>query len=410
MARFGERLSREVFIPSPGPGIAAHAASYDLDGAGRLLSIHGLMSRSDTVDAGFLRWSADNGATWSAATEWPTRYDAPGGTGRRHHRGVYRDPASGRLIALWTQGVLPQDDPIEGQWHWVLYHAISTDGGRSFGEPRQIIHAGAGYDSIHHLPGITVGKNCAMMGDLGERPLTRADGAILIPVQISRTGPDGEYLNPGPSFTFLDSLMLVGRWQKDGSLSWTCSEPLLADPAVSTRGFFEPTLAALADGRLLCVMRGSNTKAPKLPGWRWYSLSADGGQTWSPVAPWHFTDGGSFHSPSSCSQLIPWPDGRIFWMGNICGENPDGNGPRYPMVIAQVDPDSGFLRRDSLATLDDRAPGESARLTLSNFYARRDPLSGQLLLHLTRLFPKDGAGGKLDWTADALLDRYAIPD
>ena len=50
---------------------------------------------------------------------------------------------------------------------------------------------------MHPLPGVTIGTNCVMIGDWGQLPLTRSDGAILMPVQITPIGPDGKYYNPG---------------------------------------------------------------------------------------------------------------------------------------------------------------------------------------------------------------------
>ena len=49
-------------------------------------------------------------------------------------------------------------------------------------------------------------------------------------------------------------------WQPDGTMAWTASERIVADPAQTTRGVLEPTIAFLADGRLMMVMRGSNAK------------------------------------------------------------------------------------------------------------------------------------------------------
>ena len=44
----------------------------------------------------------------------------------------------------------------------------------------QIICTGSEYDEGHPLPGVTVGKSCVMIGDLGQVPLTRNDEAILV--------------------------------------------------------------------------------------------------------------------------------------------------------------------------------------------------------------------------------------
>src|SRR5258708_3965037 len=67
----------------------------------------------------------------------------------------------------------------------------------------------------------------------------------------------------------------------------------------------EPTLAQLADGRLMMVMRGSNDRNPELPAYKWVSWSADGGVRWTTPRPWTYQggqDGQAFFSPSACSQ------------------------------------------------------------------------------------------------------------
>ena len=91
-------------------------------------------------------------------------------------------------------------------------------------------------------------------------------------------------------------------------------------------------------------------------------------------------------------------------MGNICPANPRGNAPRYPIVLGEVDRRSGLLIRDSVAIVDDRQPDDSASLTLSNICVREDRATGNLLLHLGRLFAKQAR----DWTTDALQYRIAV--
>ena len=328
---------------------------------------------------------------------------------RRHPRGGFVDPLTGHYLTVWTEGILPNDEPLEGMRHWTLHYAVSEDGGKTQTVNAQIIHEGAEYDAVHHLPGVTVGRNCVMMGDLGERPLTRSDGVILVPVQSSPAGPDGDYYNPGSGLTYTDCLLLMGRWRPDGRLAWTASQRVVGDPSRTTRGMVEPTLAELEDGRILMVMRGSNDAHTEWPGYRWHVFSADGGATWTTPEPWTYTDGELFYSPSSCSQLIPWHDGRLFWMGNISATNPRGNSPRYPLILGEVSLRTGLLIRDSVSIIDDRREGEHERLTLSNFYAREDRETGHLLLHMTRLFATAFLpDGKPNWTADALLYRITV--
>lgn len=403
-------LSQNVFFPSPNPGVATLGASYYTSTKGaNIMSVHKYTSRSDTVDVAYVRFSQDNGNSWSDTTKWATRFEHPNGVGRRHPRGGYADPITNRYLTVWTEGILPNDDPLEGMKQWKLHYSISEDGGETQIVNEQIIHAGEEFDEIHHLPGVTAGKNCVMMGDLGQRPLTRSDGTLLLPVQSSPVGPEGEYKNLGDSYTYTDCLLLLGVWKPDGRLSWTASERLEGDPNRSSRGLIEPTIAELADGSILMVMRGSNDAHHDWPGYKWYSKSRDGGLTWSEAKPWTDTEGNAFYSPSATSQLIPHSDGRLFWIGNISEKNPKGNSPRYPIVLGEVDLDNGLLKRDTVSVIDDRKTDESPYLTLSNFYAREDRENGHLLLHMTRLFAQDfRIDGAIDWTADSLIYRIEV--
>ena len=404
-------LSVETFVPSPAPGVGVFASSYYARRhGGELVSVHSHISRSDTADVAFIRRSGDNGRTWSAPEAWPTKFDHPEGTGRRHPRGGYVDLATGRYITVWTEGVLPTDRPLEGMRQWKLHYSVSEDGGASRTVDEQIVCDGEEFDAEHPLPDVFIGRNCVMIGDLGQRPLTRSDGAILMPVQSSPLGPEGRYHNPGGGLTWTDALLLIGRWRDDGRLGWSASRRVAGDPARTTRGMIEPTIAELADGRILMVMRGSNHKRPDLPGRRWFSMSSDGGETWTEPVPWTYTDGEPFHSPSACSQLVDLAlepgGGPLLWLGNICRDNPDGNGPRYPFVVGEVDRRTGGLIRDSVTVIDDRREGEDERLTLSNFYARADRETGDLLLHMSRAFASGYRGdGRPDWTCDAMLYR-----
>lgn len=399
-------VDRRTLVPSPGPGVGVMGGSYYTRKTGReVLSLYNYITRSDTADVAYVQQSQDNGETWDAPIEWTCKFDASGGTGRRHPRGGYVDPVTGRYLTIWTQGVLPNDRPLEGMRQWTLWYSTSDDGGRTKLVNEQIIHEGAGYDATHHLPGITVGRNAVMMGDRGQLPLTRSDGVILVPVQVTPTGPDGNYHNPGAGYTYTDCMLLLGTWRPDGGVAWTTSDRIEGDPSRTTRGMVEPTIAELEGGRILMVMRGSNDARPEWPGYRWASICDDGGKTWSTPEPWLHDDGTPMYSPSSCSQLVPHSSGRLFWLGNRCEHNPRGNGPRYPMVLCEVDRKSGRALRSTVTIIDDRLPGESERLTLSNFHAREDRETGDILLHMPRFFTNQAEGAP-DFTSD--LYQYRI--
>jgi hypothetical protein len=393
-------VRRELFLASPQKGTAVMAYGfYTESSGGRMMSIEQRISRSDTIDVAYIRRLQDFGAKWSAPVEMRTAERRPEGMLRRHPRCGF--PVGGRYIEFWNEGILPTDNPLEGLRQWNIYFRVSADGGRTFGPARQIIHAGDSFGPRHPLPGVWTGKNCVMLGDVACVPIMNG-GRILLPVQITPLAPDGALYNPGGGYTYTDVAVLHGHWQNE-RIEWIMSDVIHGDPARSTRGMDEATIGELEGHRLLLVMRGSNDRRPELPGYRWVSVSSDGGLKWTTPRPWTYNDGKTFFSPSSCSQLVRHSSGRLFWLGNITPENPRGNRPRYPFVIGEVDRNSGLLRRRAVRVLDTRQPGEDANLTLSNFFAREDRSSGGIAVHMTRLFARDG-----DWAGDAYLYRVRV--
>ena len=410
---------KEVFVPSPGPGVGVAGGAYYTRAAGHeLVSVHTYHTRSDTADLAVYRRSSDGGATWGAATEVVTGERRAGGTWRRYPRAGTVDAATDRYVTVRVEGVLPTDEPLEGMRQWMLHYAVSEDGGRTDVVDEPLVHAGsdadgAPFDADHPLPGVWRGRAGVMLGDLTCVPMTlrggRDAGDILVPCQICPVGPDGAFVNKGGGFTFHDTAVLHGRWVDGGPrLRWQMSERIIGDPLRSTRGFLEATIAELSPGRLLAVMRGSNDVRPELPGYRWYAISEDCGWTFGAVRPWTDTAGVPLHSPSACSQLLDHTDGRLFWLGNLCKGNPRGNSPRYPIVIAEVDRGSGLLRRDTITAIDDRQPGEPERLTLSNFYAREERGSGDILLYLPRFHARVNPFEAVNFEADNMVYRIAV--
>ena len=395
-------IRREVFVSSPGKGIAVMAyAFYTEKRGGRMLSIEQRWTRSDTIDIAYLRRSNDHGRSWTTPDEIRTGERRPEGMLRRHPRAGFVCPATGRYIDLWTEGVLPSDDPLEGLRNWNIYYRVSSDGGRTFSEAQQVIHAGAEFSARHPLPGVWTGKNCVMLGDMTCTAVGAPGGRILLPVQVTPLDADGKLYNPTGGYTYTDAAVLIGQW-RGNKLEWTMSSVVKGDPARSTRGMVEPTIEFLESDRLIMVLRGSNDKRPELPAHRWVSFS-DGGQRWSEPVPWTYEDGQAFFSPSSCSQLVRHSSGRLLWLGNLTPENPKGNRPRYPFVIGEVNRSSGLLIRSSVRTVDTLQLGEDPVLSLSNFYAREDRLTREIAVHMTRLFAFPN-----NWAGDAYLYRVRV--
>ena len=76
-------------------------------------------------------------------------------------------------------------------------------------------------------------------------------------------------------------------------------------------------------------------------------------------------DGKVFYSPATISHTIRSSKTcRAYWFGNITGPAAYGNMPRYPLVMAEVDETTGFLKKDGYTVIDDRDPVAVGRLPL----------------------------------------------
>ena len=138
------------------------------------------------------------------------------------------------------------------------------------------------------------------------------------------------------------------------------------------------------------VMRGSNggksDPENRLPSYKWYSVSGDGGETWSKPEPWTFEDGSTFYSPSSMSALFSHSGGRCFWVGNMSTINCQGNLPRYPLVMAEVSTKSLKPIRSSLITVDTRTEEDlsKGRLDISHITLLEDRETKEIILTYPR--------------------------
>lgn len=373
--------SREIFEPAPKPGTLIWASAHYTRGHGvammRWRSIESKSDLFDTMDHGF---SEDNGRTWSPWMPVDFLSKTKLGTFRRWVTIRAPDPYTGRLLLVLLEGTLPTDDPLEGMKQYHLAYRVSEDGGHTFTVNEKIVQKGD-YSPEHPAEGVWVGRNALMSGYCA---LFSPGGRILIPVTITPMGPNGVWHSPGGGFTYEDTAVMIGQWQKDGRIEWQRSQLIQADPKRTTRGLDEPALARMPDGRVLIVMRGSNAGKPELPGYKWYSISNDDGFTWQTPQPWGYDDDTLFFSPSALSVLITHSNGKYYWIGNICQKNSNGNEPRYPLVIGEVDPKSLMLKKNSVFTVDDRGPDEHPGLQLSNYAAHEDRENGDIVIYMSR--------------------------
>ena len=335
---------------------------------------------SDTFGINYLRRSPDDGRTWSEPRPTYTPKKTAAGTERQGESAMLHDVLRNRVIRFFNRALYPGDTfTREVVGLTAIWHEISTDGGRTFAEPRQVITAGGTPDSP--APGVNRGENSMMISF--SVPFVDSKGRIILPMQRMHKAP----LSLSPYLVPLDAGCLIGECAADGGISWTAGEMVCTDLAKSSRGLYEPAITELKDGRFLMVCRGSNASLQNVPGRKWACLSEAGGSTWSAPSPWAYDTGELFFSPSTGSRLIrSSKNGRLYWIGNITPTNPNGNLPRYPLVIGEVDESSARLIHSSVHTIDNREADEDDKMQLSNFRVFEDRVTGDFRLAAARLF------------------------
>ena len=388
-------LKKQLIAKRPEERTGVYCFIFNTPEKDGLMKIYSYIKRSDTSEISYIQFSSDNGKTWTAPKAVITGKETAAGTERYNFSHLLLDESRKRMIIFKVKGLLPTDEPLEGLKHWNIWYAVSEDGGRTNIIEEQLILQDDEYHADHPVDGVWIGRNSLMLGDVSTLAIMTkyqkdedVNGMVLLPVQISPTDADGNYYNPGGGHSYHYSAVIRGRIEEAGRMQWlSITDPVQNRPEESTRGALEATLAEMKDGRILMVMRGSNggRKDPenKIPSYRWYSISEDGAKTFSTPQPWRFNDGEKFFSPSSCSQLLEHSNGRYYWIGNINRENSIGNMPRNPLFICEVDQQSLLLKRETLCTIADVGEEQSTQVTFSNFFAREERGTGDVLVYIT---------------------------
>ena len=190
-------------------------------------------------------------------------------------------------------------------------------------------------------------------------------------------------------------LVVRGKWDNDKKrYDFTFSNPLYLTYYESTRGISEPGLVELESGDILVTMRGSNVvqpwakkMSPYLPGYKYFSISRDGGKTFTKPTPWHFDTREAVYSSSTYSRIFrSIKNGKVYWVGNITDPvNTYGNYPRYPLYIVEIDEVWGVAKKDTLTVIDTKAPEEHKNVQFSNFSILQNRENGDVEIVLTKL-------------------------
>lgn len=344
------------------------------------------------------RVSEDNGRTWRE-TETVQKQEPRGDRVLHRHPPVYLlDAERSVLIEFVTEYERWREERMtfgpEASPNMLelrtgrIYYRFSRDEGRTWGERKQLIQQGPGHDAVRWANGICYGKNS---GHLLPQPqgITLRDGSLIMPVWFWRLGTDGE-LQRFPD-RFGDMIWPAtavatfrGRWRDDLSdLEWEMSNPVTA-PEYMTREMDEGAVVELDDDKLMMVMRGDSGARQVMPNCKFFCISKDGGRTWGPAVPLTYPDLSLVHSPSSLPDLFrSSKNGRVYLIANILPQPTRGCDPRYPLVIAEVDPKYYWVIPETMTVIEDRRPHHPKGIRFSNWQRIEDRETGNPVLFMT---------------------------
>ena len=368
-------LPRTLYLPPAGENAALWCNVCYIDGDLTREEFWKTSGASDVYIDNRRRLSHDNGRTWSApeSIEGDVIQNLPGGGIVTFPRGSHYDTHFGTLYHRRMRRIWPGTAPYTFDWktgeHPFNDHVfvIEDDG------PEKLLkyEEGPDYDPENPFDPAFCTTNRAYAG---QRIVFAEDGTAYFPVICYRPGADYNFRRGG--------VVLMRRDPATGA--WSASTRQYIDPELSSRGLLEPDATVLKDGRILVVCRGSNTDTT--PGRKWFCVSTDGGATLSPVEEFRYDDGDRFYSPSSIHYFArSTKNGKLYWLANIVPGPPEGNGPRYPFYIAEIDEDKVTVRKDSLVMVDDRRENEPEAVQLSNFCVLEDRETLDMEIYMTRI-------------------------
>ncbi|MEA4832759.1 MAG: sialidase family protein [Oscillospiraceae bacterium] len=390
-------IRRERYIPYPcentGSVLTHYVISPDVSGRGAEIGeILRTQSSSDNYLLPKTRFSGDNGCTFSEWCTDETLNEEWKNTSMVTHE-ICRlfAPESGLLLRFTLRRIFIGDAEkalyTQDGYFDHSFCEYSRDGGKSFfGLHILKYEPGADYDPENRLDPEFLTKNQMYSG---YSAVTDTNGNVITSGCVN-TILDGE--------TVTGVAVMKGVYdRKSAAYKWREASRVAVPLSVSSRGLMEPWMVSLSDGRLLLEMRGSST--PSVAGRRWISVSEDNGETWDSVRAMTYSDAAPFWSPSTFSRILRHSrTGKLYWFGNISPTLPDGNWPRRPLCIAQLDENTCGLIKETKSDIDDYFPGYDSTdmVQFSNFSLREDVETGEFCLYLSRYGERGGLddGGK----------------
>jgi len=358
-----------------------------------LMHCFGREDYSDGYDDYAIQLSSDNGRTWSKPeVRWKSSV-VQDGRMRYAEPAAFFDPDSEKLIVLIDLTLYPRDK-LNVDTEYGLELNIYDPAKKKWTERSEVKFPGQ--------------RTPAMSFSF---PIKTARGRLLFPGMRKRVDAEGKAIHYRNTWAPMDEVVtVIGEWKSGRDLRFRLGQALQIAPERSSRGLDENALVELPDGRIAAVCRGDNSAFPDQPGYKWLSFSTNDGQTWSAPVPLPATGGDPIEYGANGSAFFRSSrNGKLYWLGNLAlrGERPNGNWPRSPLCLIEVQESPFALKRDTIFAVDERTFNDSPRVQMSNFRFYQDRENGELVIFLTRY----GERSEKEWMlADYYRYRVELPN
>ncbi|MEI8245888.1 MAG: sialidase family protein [Lentisphaerota bacterium] len=373
------RISRTVIDQYNGRSVFPGFVSYVSTNGRTLLHRYGRLDFSDAYDDFADRLSFDNGKTWSVPVLRKKSYDVPEGRIRYAENACFFDTVRNLLYTFSSRALFKSNqlNALDPHAKFELTFDVY--------DPKTGLWAGEQVLPLSLSGDVTI-SFCF--------PIRTSSGRLLVPAYTMLLDPDG---NPVHSHkenwgAVWQPVTIIGEFDSHDNLRWKAGNPVIVNVEKSSRGLTENCIAELADGSLAMVCRGDNFMFPERPGYKWICYSQDDGENWSEPEPMPCTEGPPIESSSAGSAFFRCTKTKkLYWIGNLCirGERPNGLFPRSPLVVAEIQEQPFGLKRETISVIDERAPGETASVQMSNFRFYQDSETGDLIVLLSRYGERD---------------------